>query len=202
MLSITVSAPNLARPTVLRKDVQALLHTQGGVEDYETVADRQHVIAGPGLEEGANRALLWSAPLHQLLCSPRSHTRPSSCSRSSAVNVRGGRIGRACSSKVRGETKVGRASLGRASVSPDMVAAMLARLEPEPHGGMCAAHRRSVDSRKVGRARALIVGEQRGGAAVTARNDVVGVHRPRYAGHPGHDRIIETQTRARRFDGN
>lgn len=147
-----------ARPTVLCKDVQALLHAQGGVEDYQAVADGQHVIAGPGLEEGANRALLWSAFLCQLLFAIKGHTRPSSCSRSSAVNVRGGRIGRACSSSVRGETKVGRASLGRASVSPDMVAAMLARLEPEPHGGMCAAHRRSVDSRKVGRACALIVG--------------------------------------------
>jgi hypothetical protein len=99
-----------------------------------------------------------SASMQQRLDLLRIRTRPSSCSRSSAVNVRGGRIGRACSSSVRGETKVGRASLGRASVSPDMVAAMLARIEPEPHGGMCAAHRRSVDSQEVGRACALIVG--------------------------------------------
>jgi hypothetical protein len=75
------------------------------------------------------------------------------------VKERGGRIGRACSSSVRGETKAGRASLGRASVSPDMVAAMLARSAPEPelHGGMCAARRRSVDSPDgaVGRVSAL-----------------------------------------------
>lgn len=101
-------------------------------------------------------------------------------------------MGRACSSRVRGETKVGRASLGRASVSPDMIAAMLARLEPEPHGGMCAAHRRSVQSRKVGRAR-LDRGEQRGGAPVLQTNDVVvRVHRPTAAGHPSHSSAYET----------
>ena len=54
------------RRTVLGEDVQALLHAQGGVEDYEAVADREHVIAGPGLEEGANRALRMSASIHRL----------------------------------------------------------------------------------------------------------------------------------------
>lgn len=51
-------------PTILGEDVQALLHAQGGVEDYKAVADGQHVIAGPGLEEGANGALLLSASIH------------------------------------------------------------------------------------------------------------------------------------------
>jgi hypothetical protein len=52
------------RRTVLGEDVQALLHAQGRVEDDQTVADGQHVIAGPGLEEGADGALLQSASVH------------------------------------------------------------------------------------------------------------------------------------------
>ena len=55
------SPPVVARSTVLGQDVQALLHAQGGVEDDKAVADRQHVIAGPGLEEGADGALRVSA---------------------------------------------------------------------------------------------------------------------------------------------
>lgn len=50
--------------TILGEDVQALLHAQGRVEDDQTVADGQHVIAGPGLEEGADGALLQSASVH------------------------------------------------------------------------------------------------------------------------------------------
>jgi hypothetical protein len=174
------------RRTVLGEDVQALLHAQGGVEDYKAVADREHVIAGPGLEEGANRALRMSASVYRPLSAAQCPTRPSSCSRSSAVNVRGGRIGRACSSNVRGETKVGRASLGRASVSPDMVAAMLAKFEPEPHGGMCAARRRSVDSREVGRACALIVGNAAKLRSLQTTMSSPVWHGPFNAGHPSH----------------
>lgn len=125
----------------------------------------------------------------------QSHTRPSSCSRSSAVKERGGRIGRACSSSVRGETKAGRASLGlgRASVSPDMVAAMLARSAPEPelHGGMCAARRRSVDSPDgaVGRVSALtltytvIVGNSGAPKTTTSSGPGPAHGLPFYAGH-------------------
>ena len=50
--------------TILGEDVQALLHAQGRVENDQTVADGQHVIAGPGLEEGADGALLQSASVH------------------------------------------------------------------------------------------------------------------------------------------
>lgn len=158
--------------TVLGEDVQALLHAQGRVEDDEAVADGQHVVARPGLEEGANGALCCVSgrlPVAMQRSSAAVLTRPSSCSRSRAVNVRGGSIGRACSSSVRGETKVGRTSLGRASVSPDMVAAMLAKWEPEPHGGMCAAHTRSVQ-RWVAR---LDRGEQRRSSECTSDVDVV-----------------------------
>lgn len=56
------------RRTVLDEDVQALLHAQGGVEDDKAVADREHVIAGPGLEEGANRALRMSACIPAPIC--------------------------------------------------------------------------------------------------------------------------------------
>lgn len=55
------------RATILGQDVQALLHAQGGVEDDQAVADGQHIVAGPGLEEGADRALLLSASLHRQL---------------------------------------------------------------------------------------------------------------------------------------
>ena len=50
--------------TILGEDVQALLHAQGRVENDQTVADGQHVIAGPGLEEGADGALRQSASVH------------------------------------------------------------------------------------------------------------------------------------------
>jgi hypothetical protein len=48
--------------TVLVEDVQALLHQQRGIEDYQAVAYGQHVIARPGLEESSDCSLpSWSA---------------------------------------------------------------------------------------------------------------------------------------------
>lgn len=74
------------------------------------------------------------------------HTRPSNCSRSTAVKALGGSIGLPCSKKSRGVTKVGRswgwgASLavvgadvaGSAVSAPDIVTRKL--LWTEPHGG-------------------------------------------------------------------
>ena len=45
-------------PTVLVQDIKTFLHQQGCIEDYQAIANRQHIIARSGLEEGANRLLL------------------------------------------------------------------------------------------------------------------------------------------------
>lgn len=42
----------------LDEDVQALLDEEGGVEDDEAVAEREHVVAGAHFEEGADCTLL------------------------------------------------------------------------------------------------------------------------------------------------
>jgi hypothetical protein len=42
----------------LDEDVERLLDQQGRVEDDQPEAERQHIIAGADLEEGANRSLL------------------------------------------------------------------------------------------------------------------------------------------------
>lgn len=46
-----------AQRTILDEDVQALLDEQGGVEDDQTEAERQDVVAGPDLEKGADGLL-------------------------------------------------------------------------------------------------------------------------------------------------
>lgn len=45
-------------PTILVQNIEALLHQQGCIEDYQAIADRQHIVARSSLEESANRLLL------------------------------------------------------------------------------------------------------------------------------------------------
>jgi hypothetical protein len=81
---------------ILDQDVEALLDQQRRVEDNQAEAQREHVVARAHLEERANRSLLGRQPaLHRGYVSCR--TRPSSCSRSTAVRALGGITGRPCS---------------------------------------------------------------------------------------------------------
>lgn len=60
--------------TVLVQDVQALLDEQRRVEDDQAVADRQDVVARPGLEKGANGALARRQPCRG--CAASIHSLP------------------------------------------------------------------------------------------------------------------------------
>jgi hypothetical protein len=44
------------RLTILVEDVEALFDQQRRVQDDQAVANRQHIVAGAGLEEGADRS--------------------------------------------------------------------------------------------------------------------------------------------------
>ena len=51
--------------TALDEDVQTLLNEQSGVQDYESVAERQHIVRGADFEKRSYRSLVvvytWSA---------------------------------------------------------------------------------------------------------------------------------------------
>lgn len=51
MISWRCDSRNVARSTVLNENVQALLDQEGGIEDDQTVAEGQHVVAGADFEE-------------------------------------------------------------------------------------------------------------------------------------------------------
>ena len=55
--SVKGSARRCNTATILVQDVQAFLDQQRCVENDQAVADGKHVIAGAGLEEGANGPL-------------------------------------------------------------------------------------------------------------------------------------------------
>lgn len=120
--------------TILVQYVQALLHEQRRVEDDQAIAYRKNIVARSGLEESSDGSLALVSYRSDCRRS-RLHTRPSSCSRSTAESWRGcsfgGRGARDCWSRSLGVTKAGRASLGRALVvesavsTPDMIIALL-----------------------------------------------------------------------------
>jgi hypothetical protein len=110
--------------TVLVENVQALLHQQRGIEDYQAVAYGQHVIARPGLEESSDCSLAsWLAGCCNYAQYRPCRTKPSNCSRSIADSCRGGSFGGkgARWSKSLGVTKAGRASLLSAFVAESVV---------------------------------------------------------------------------------
>jgi hypothetical protein len=77
---------------VLVEDVQALLDEQRRVQHDQAVADGQHIVAGPRLEECADRSLagvsgVVGRTLQATVCAPGSQSAP--CRR------RGGRVARA-----------------------------------------------------------------------------------------------------------
>lgn len=81
---------SIRSPTIMDKDIEALLHEQTGVENHQTETDRQYVIGRPHLQKLSNRTLQTVSLYSRRIHSSELLTSPSACSLSTISIGSGG----------------------------------------------------------------------------------------------------------------